>query len=686
MSGTLTKMILFGRRRQPALAGFRLLPLALAGGLRTAAKSLSRLQPGFSIVASAMLSGRQGLKPPLGSPAKAGCQMNEWCWPHHQLKLVAKAGSRLKSAPHRRRASPHVARRTRHATGRRGFTLVELLVVIFIMLLITAVTIPVIAPSVKNRDVREAARMIDVFINGARSRAKLNGHIYGVMLERMPGMPNGVVALSYCEQPDTYTGDYASAASFPGMGGGGGGSTIRMLGNGGFGGWLTQFPPVVDPIVFPMSDAGWIAGPAPTGGGYVTNIAPGDVVTVKGVQYRIWAGEPFLDLDQSGYCNVTGGFSPNTPIGITEPFVDVDGNGTWTPPNPPPGQTGVGFNGVPFPNVPGQPYVDLSSGYFVQTAAAAPLGPFPAIGYATGAPSAFITYAPFDPAQAAQVIGAAYQNTVKAPGTPYYYPNAVPSVDGDPKTQAGQPFSFLRRPVKTSAPSIQLPGQAVIDLGANYFYPGQPAGTPNIVAIPGSGIEVLVANANAYGWWSTFRPNPALDPTLQGTAASLPPGSAGYLPPDPTSIMITFQPNGTVDRVFSWSEANDSNATLTAVNWSDWQGRIPAGPIYLLVGRQELLNGDPTMVPLMAEMAANSQPPLKPIYNVQDPDALWVVIDPRSGSVATAENVGYDLSSPMILTGGASFGTPFDQMSVYWAANVYYTRRIARDMLDKGGR
>lgn len=581
----------------------------------------------------------------------------------------------------------NVYRRVGNGTIRRGFTLVELLVVIFIMLAITAVTIPIISPSLKNRDVREAARMIDVFFNGARSRARATGHIYGVMIERMPGMPNGAVTLSYCEQPDAYTGDYASAVSFPGAPPGATGSTIRMLGNGGFGTWTV--PPVagntvVDPTVLPMFDTGWIAGPAPplppatTGSGWLTNIAPGDVVTIKGIQYRIWAGEPFLDLNQDGICDQCTGIPPNTPgtasQPVQEPFIDVDGNGLWTPPNYP--NSPFGFNAA-------QPYVDPNSGYFVQPNLAAistGLGPFPMLVY--GSTSAFVTYAPFDPVQEAATIGAAYQ-WMRGPnsGTPYVF--SAQSVDVPPSALSLS-FSFLRRPIKTSAPSIQLPGEAVIDLGANYFYSTQPP--PNVLPIPGSGIEVLVANANSYGLWANFAPNATLDPSLPSTPASLPPNDPGYLPSDPTSIMITFQPNGTIDRVFSWSEINDGNGAMTTVNWSDWQGRIPPGPIYLLVGRQELLNGDPTMVPLMAEMADNSKPPLKPIYNVQDPAALWVVIDPRSGAVATAENVGFDLESPMIFKGSATSGAPFTQLFIYWNANVYYARRLARDMLDKGGR
>ncbi|HWB11614.1 MAG TPA: type II secretion system protein [Pirellulales bacterium] len=556
--------------------------------------------------------------------------------------------------------------------ARRGVTLIELLVVIMIMLMITAITIPVIAPSIKNREVREAARMIDVFINGAKTRALQSGHIYGVMIERVPGQPNAAVTLSYCEQPDPYTGDFATPVSFPGIPSGSSGSTILLLGNGGFGAW-TAPAPLVPPMpgtvlgpVFPLGDTGWIAGPAPTGTGWITTLAPGDIMEISGKQYRLWAGEPFLDIDQNGICNFTTGSLPGTPTAVQEPFLDVDGSGSWTPPNPPPGQAG---------NVSGQPYVDPASGYFVQPNVSAG-SPFPVITW--GSQSAFITYAPYEPVQSAQTIGTGYVNTAIAVSGGGALPTNViagpspPSVVGS----AGFSFSFLRRPIKTSAPSTQLPAGAVIDLGANLAYtpPGQPQG--NIIPIPGSGIEVLASNANTLGLWATFDCNPLLDPTLNGQITGVPAQSPP--PSDTTPIIITFQPSGTVDRVYSWSEIDTSSASGTLVNWSDWQGRIPDGPIYLLVGREELINGDPTLLPLIAQ----NQAPLKPVYNVQDPSALWVGINPQTGAVATAENVGFDLTATPVPT-----GTPnFTSMSIYWNANVYYSRRLIRAMLDMGGR
>ena len=52
-----------------------------------------------------------------------------------------------------------------------GFTLVELLVVIFIILLISAVTLPTIVPSLNHRRVSEAARILQAALVGARDAA-----------------------------------------------------------------------------------------------------------------------------------------------------------------------------------------------------------------------------------------------------------------------------------------------------------------------------------------------------------------------------------------------------------------------------------------------------------------------------------------------------------------------------------
>jgi prepilin-type N-terminal cleavage/methylation domain-containing protein len=53
----------------------------------------------------------------------------------------------------------------------RGFTLVELLVVIFIIVLVSAVTLPVVLPAISHREVSEAARIFQAALVGVRDAA-----------------------------------------------------------------------------------------------------------------------------------------------------------------------------------------------------------------------------------------------------------------------------------------------------------------------------------------------------------------------------------------------------------------------------------------------------------------------------------------------------------------------------------
>jgi len=133
--------------------------------------------------------------------------------------------------------------------------------------------------------------------------------------------------------------------------------------------------------------------------------------------------------------------------------------------------------------------------------------------------------------------------------------------------------------------------------------------------------------------------------------------------------MITFDPSGVVDRVFSWDERN------FVVPWG-WQGRQATAPIYLLIGRRDLVGGDPEVL----DRIKQGLPPKEPAYNLQDPNNLWVVINPQTGMVTTAENsVTFDLTTTTV-------PTTQPQMQAYYNLQAYLARSLAREMQGTGGR
>lgn len=97
-------------------------------------------------------------------------------------------------------------KRTAHAY-RRGITLVELLVVVTIMVLLLAIAIPMMQPTMKSRQVREAARGVNMYFGGARIKAKELGRPVGVLIERSGTVPQGSVILRQIEMPENYGGE-----------------------------------------------------------------------------------------------------------------------------------------------------------------------------------------------------------------------------------------------------------------------------------------------------------------------------------------------------------------------------------------------------------------------------------------------------------------------------------------------
>jgi len=123
--------------------------------------------------------------------------------------------------------------RSRHAA--RGVTVLELLIVMTILLMITAATIPIMMPAMANRRLRESSRLVSAFISGARSRAIETGRPVGVVFERFNGLPLAYT-MHYVEVPEPYAGESASSACIV---------TQGMMGLTANMGWIDAFNPTM---------------------------------------------------------------------------------------------------------------------------------------------------------------------------------------------------------------------------------------------------------------------------------------------------------------------------------------------------------------------------------------------------------------------------------------------------------
>ena len=94
----------------------------------------------------------------------------------------------------------------RAISPRRGVTLLELLVVMGIMVLLAAITIPRFLPAFEGQRVREAARALHGYLGSARNQAKRTGRPVGVMFERYVDQPQASFILRQVEVPPPYAG------------------------------------------------------------------------------------------------------------------------------------------------------------------------------------------------------------------------------------------------------------------------------------------------------------------------------------------------------------------------------------------------------------------------------------------------------------------------------------------------
>jgi prepilin-type N-terminal cleavage/methylation domain-containing protein len=113
--------------------------------------------------------------------------------------------------------------------SRRGFTLVELLAVIAIMVILLSVAIPAIRPALKDRKLREASRLLNAYVAGVQARAAELGRPVGIVLVRGKTNAQDVyqcTEIFTAEVPQPYAGDLV-------------GSRARISQNGG--NWSVSF-------------------------------------------------------------------------------------------------------------------------------------------------------------------------------------------------------------------------------------------------------------------------------------------------------------------------------------------------------------------------------------------------------------------------------------------------------------
>jgi hypothetical protein len=88
---------------------------------------------------------------------------------------------------------------------------VELLVIVSILVLLTAIAIPAMRPALEGRRIREAARAVNAYLGSARNRALETGRPCGVMLHRVSTLPQCAMELDQVEVPPPYGGDDINA-------------------------------------------------------------------------------------------------------------------------------------------------------------------------------------------------------------------------------------------------------------------------------------------------------------------------------------------------------------------------------------------------------------------------------------------------------------------------------------------
>jgi len=97
--------------------------------------------------------------------------------------------------------------------GRRGVTLIEMLVVVVILVVMVGIGLPLLGPAMEGRRVRESARMVQIYFSAARARAMATGQPAGVTIVPFGvSLPQCAMMMKQAEVPPPYGGGSTNAA------------------------------------------------------------------------------------------------------------------------------------------------------------------------------------------------------------------------------------------------------------------------------------------------------------------------------------------------------------------------------------------------------------------------------------------------------------------------------------------
>ncbi len=124
----------------------------------------------------------------------------------------------------------------------RGFTLIEMLVVIILILILASSVIPIMAAASDARKIREGARVISAALSQAQARAVATGRSAGIIIQRNKNNFGMAMDVFMAESPPPYLGDNLGSTA-----------TVQTVGS-------------TTMVSFPSTDVGW------------QSVRPGDLI------------------------------------------------------------------------------------------------------------------------------------------------------------------------------------------------------------------------------------------------------------------------------------------------------------------------------------------------------------------------------------------------------------------------